>query len=733
MEGLLSPATIGIAVIVAIVFLILMGILIMFAKFFCKVEQGKAMIVNTMKARPIVTFTGRLVLPVVHKVEVMDISLKRIVIDRSGSDGLICRDNIRADISVNFFVRVNPTEEDVLRVASNIGCERASDQKVLDNLWSAKFAEALKTVGKQMDFEDLYQERENFRDAIKSVIGDDLNGYRLEDVAIDYLEQTPVDNLDSRNILDAQGIRKITELTAVQHVAANLAQNDEKKLITKQNVEAQEAILALERQKADAEAKQKREIETTVAREEASTAQVCEEERLKSVQARIKSDQQIAVEEENKTREVEVAEQERLRVLAIKEEEVTRARELEVVAREKEVAIQQIDKEKAVEQQKREIADVIRERVSVERTVATEEEKIKEVREVSAAERSKQVQVMQAQAIAEEQMVKEVKAAEAAEKAAKFEAQKEIALAEAELESSSKLAESKKVLAEGTQAEQAASGLADARVKEAQAIALEKYGRSEADVEYQKLSARAKGNEEEGMAKVRVQESEAKVIKEKGAAEAFATQQSLEAEASGIKAQGLAAVDVKRAEADAVELQGKADAVAIREKYQAEAKGLTEKFQALNGLDENGRKHEEFRIELEKNKEIQLEGIEAQKVLGEAQSKILADAFHDANINIVGGDGAFFDRFVKAVSLGKSIDGVVNHSETIQNVAGDYVNGDKDLLGDIKEVLTNSKMSSEDIKNLTMSGALAKFMKGGADKDQINALLAKAKEMGLGE
>ncbi len=731
MEGLITPATIGLVVVIAVVFLILMGILIMFAKFFQKVEQGKAMIVNTMKAKPIVTFTGRLVLPVVHKVEVMDISLKRIVIDRSGSDGLICRDNIRADISVNFFVRVNPTEEDVLRVASNIGCERASDQKVLDNLWSAKFAEALKTVGKQMDFEDLYQERENFRDAIKSVIGDDLNGYKLEDVAIDYLEQTPVDNLDNRNILDAQGIRKITELTAQQHVAANLAENDEKKLITKQNVEAQEAILALERQKADAEAKQKREIQTTVAREEAATAQVVEEERLKSEQARIKSEQQIAVEEENKNREVEVAEQEKLRVLAIKQEEVNRARELEVVAREKEVAIQQIDKEKAVEQQKREIADVVRERVAVERTVATEEEKIKEVRQVSEAERSKQVQVLQAQAIAEEAMVKEVKAAEAAEKSARFEAQKEIALAEAELEASSKLAESKKVLAEGAQAEHAAQGLADARVKEAQAIALEKYGKSEADVEYQKLSARAKGQEEEGMAKVRVQESEAKAIKERGAAEAFAKQQALEAEAIGIKAQGIAQVDVKRAEAEAVELQGKADAVAIREKYEAEAKGLTQKFQALNGLDENGRKHEEFRIELEKTKEIQLEGIAAQKVLGEAQAKILADAFNQANINIVGGDGAFFDRFVNAVSLGKSIDGVVNHSETIQNVAGDYVNGDKDLLADIKDVLTNSRVSPEDLKNLTMSGALAKFMKGGADKDQINALLAKAKELGL--
>ena len=40
----------------------------------------------------------------------MDISVKRIEIDRHGEEGLICKDNIRADIKVAFFVRVNKTD-----------------------------------------------------------------------------------------------------------------------------------------------------------------------------------------------------------------------------------------------------------------------------------------------------------------------------------------------------------------------------------------------------------------------------------------------------------------------------------------------------------------------------------------------------------------------------------------------------------------------------------------------
>lgn len=104
-----------ILLIAVIAFVLFIGVLVMIAKFFRKVEQGTALIVNTMKAEPVVTFTGRIVIPVIHKAEIMDISVKRLVIDRRGKDGLICKDNIRGDISVNFFVRVNPTVDEIGR------------------------------------------------------------------------------------------------------------------------------------------------------------------------------------------------------------------------------------------------------------------------------------------------------------------------------------------------------------------------------------------------------------------------------------------------------------------------------------------------------------------------------------------------------------------------------------------------------------------------------------------
>jgi uncharacterized membrane protein YqiK len=599
-----------------------------------------------MSSSPKVYFTGALVYPIIHKKELMSISLITLEIDRRGRDGLICKDNLRADITVAFYLRVNETQEDVLRVAKAIGAERASDKEAIDLLFAAKFSEALKTVGKQIEFISLFENRLQFREKIIEVIGNDLNGYVLEDVAIDYIEQTPKSSLDPSNILDAEGIKKITELTAAQNVRTNILERDQELAIKKKNVETIEAMLELERQQADAEARQKREIASIRAREESETKKVQEEERKKYEQTAISVAQDLAVQTHNQQREIEVAEQNRKRAVAIEEERVLRARELEVVARKREVELQTIEAEKAVEVQRKEIANVIRERVVVDKSVAIEEERIKEVREVSLADRQKQIQVLHAEAAAEEEKVKQVKSAEAQEQSSKHKAQELMTMAQAKLDASAKEAEAKKKLAEGTLAERAAPGLADAKIQEAKADALERQGMAEANV------IRAKGAAEADAGK-----AQADVITARGTAEA-----------NIIAAKGTS-------EATAQTDIGLAHANVTREQFKAEADGLIEKFGAMNSMSQSAREHEEFRMSLETALKETLAGIEAGKEIAKENAEILAIALQKAHIDIVGGEAQFFDNFAKSLSIGKAIDGLASKSGIIGAVIDRLIKG----------------------------------------------------------
>ncbi len=707
----------------------LLGALAMFAKFYHKVEQGHAMIINTLRADPDVTFTGGMVYPIIHKMELMEISLKTIEIARLGKDGLICQDNIRADIKVTFFLRVNKTTEDVLKVAQAVGCERASNQETLESLFSAKFAEALKTVGKSMDFVELYQARDRFRDNIIRQIGDDLSGYVLEDAAIDYIEQTPLDKLDGHNILDAQGIKKITELTAIENIRTNELKRDEEMRIKKKNVETREAILELERQQADAESRQSREVSSVRAREQAETQRVQAEEHAKAELARLQAEQLVMVQQENTTREKEVAENNRKRAVAIEEERVTRARQLEIVDREKEVALQNIDKERAIEVQKKAIADVIRERIVVERTVAEQEEAIKEVRVVAEADRQKKSVVITAEAAAEEKMVLTVKAAEAEERSAKHKSAQELTLAEARLKVAEKAAEAKKREAEGREAELAAPGMADAKVKIAASEAILKQGAAQAESTRMQMEAEAKGKEQLGMAEAQVRIAGAEATAKQGAAEAEALRLHMQAEAQGTEQMGLAAAAVKAADANATATHGDAEAHVIQARYEAESKGLAQKFEAMSAMSADTRAHEEFRMQLEMGNQQIIKGIDAQTHIAKDQAEVLGKALQNAKIDIVGGEGDYFERFVNALSLGKGIDATIDKSKTLQIGLKDHLSGERDMVNDIRGMIGALGGSSGELQNLTVAALLAKVAREGTAQQQsaLHGLLASFK------
>jgi len=719
-----------ILVVVGIVVLLIVGIVVMIARFYRMVDQGKTLIINKVSSEPTVTFTGGVVYPIFNRAEIMDISVKTVEIHRHSKEGLICKDNIRADIKVTFFVRVNKTVGDVLKVAQSIGCARASHQETLEELFSAKFSEALKSVGKALEFEELYTKREMFRDEIVKMIGQDLNGYALEDAAIDYLEQTPLENLDPDNILDAEGIRKITDRTTNSNVKTNDLKQQERMSLGKQNLESDEAIFRYDQQRADADAKKEKEIAISRAREQQEAHRVGIDEQLKTKKLQEKATEEAQVAEQNRTRAVMVSEQARLREQAVEEVRVIKARELEDITRQKETQVRDIEREEEIEARKKKIADVIRERVAVDKTVAQEEEAIKDLRANAGAKRDKEVKIIGAEAEAQEGLVKDIKQAEADEEVAKFKARQRLVLADAELEAADRDARAKMRLAEGVQAEEAASGLAEVKVKEADAAAIEKVG----------------------LANVRVHDAQVGVMEREGLVKANVIKETQLAEAAGAEQKGLADVHVKEADAVAVDKMGhaqanavrerllaeatgkEADAAAIEKRMLAEAKGLGEKATAMRELDERSRDHEEFRLRLDTEKEVAMESLKTRIDIAQHQARILSNAFDQAKINIVGGDGEFFDRFIKAVSVGQSIDGTLDNSDSLRRVLKDHLSGDANLVQDLRGLLGDGGLSADAMRDFTISAVLTRVMARSDDKetkDKLQSLMDEAKKLGI--
>jgi len=649
---------------------------LMFSRWFRKVDQGQALI-RTGRGETRVSFSGIFIIPILHKAELMDISVTRLEINRRGQQGLICKDNMRADISVAFFVRVNKTEQDVLRVAQTIGCVRASDRTAIAELFEAKFSEALKTVGRQFDFVELYNSREKFREEILRIIGTDLNGYVLDDAAIDYLEQTPLEFLNPNNILDAEGIKKITELTATQAKLANYIARDKEKVIKKQDVETQEAILELNRQLAEATEKQKREVASIKAREEAEAAKIQQENRLKSEQARIATEEEVAIAEENKNRQIIVAQKNKERTSAVETERVEKDRLLEVTERQRVVTLADIEKTKVIEIEQKKIQDVIRERVMVEKAVVAEKERIKDTEAFAGADRQKQVVLTKAAMEAEEGLVKSIKAAEASKRAAELKADEDMYRTVKGAEASKKAAE----------------------------------------IHAEQVVLTAEANQ---------QAAERESTAKKRLAEAVVVETS---------APGLGEAQVMEAKAAATEKQGTADARVMELKFGAEAKGITEKAEAMKIFDGVGREHEEFKLRLNKDRDVELATINIQKDIASSQAQIVSEALKHAKIDIVGGETVFFDKIVGAITTGKSIDRTIDNSQSLTTVRDTFFNSDPEYFREqFKNFTAQFGLTSEDLKNLSVSAAITQMMSladNGETKGVLERMLAAAKRFGV--
>jgi uncharacterized membrane protein YqiK len=667
----MGPVGITVTILIAV---FLFGFLVVGVRFYRKVHQGQAF-VRTGFGGTRVSFGGMLAFPIVHRLEEMDISVKRIEIYRHGAEGLICRDNMRADIKVAFFVRVNKEQEDVLKVALQLGCVRASQETALLELFDAKFSEALKTVGKQFDFVELYHEREKFRDEILKQIGEDLNGYKLENAHIDYLEQTPKDMLNPTNILDAEGIKKITELTTQENIKRNHFDVEEAKQIKRQNVERDETLYELERQRVEAEQKQQREIAAVTAREQAEAEKIRQEQRNKAEQARISTDETVQVAEENKNRQIIVADLSKQRTQKVETERVEKDRELENTERRRVVSVAEIEKDKAVETENKHLQDVLRERVMVERKVVEEQQKIIDTEQFAGADRSKRVQVTKAEEEAQQALVKQVKSAEADKSAAELHAQKVVVEAEARRESAEKDTHAKKMLAEATTAETAAPGLGDARVIEAKAGAFEK--------------------------------------------------------------QGFAEASVQSAKADSLEKEGMAEASVMKQKFTSEADGITEKAKSMKLFHEAGQGHEEFKLKLNKDKDVELAAINIQKDIAEEQAKVVGQALETARIDIVGGDSDFFDRIVNSVTGGKVVDRYIGNSHVLHDIKQTFFNGDPDYFKNkLDDFFDMFNMDSADVKNISIAALIGKMisMSDSADvRSELELLLDMAEKTGLAD
>jgi uncharacterized membrane protein YqiK len=552
----------ALAIVAAVFLLTVIGVTL--ARFYRRCGADEALVRTGAGGNKVVIGGGITVYPILHQLLRVSLRSIKLSVERSARNALVTKDKIKANVTTELYIKVEPLENDVLAAARSFG-ERNLDEHAIGDLIEGKLTDALRSVAANQTFMDLHGKRKEFAEHIQSALSEELkkNGLTLENVSITALAMVPVKDLDPHDVFDAEGLRAITDSVQSNAEKTNQIQREKELAIKMQNVEARKQGLELEQQQARAEADQARNVSEYQATQRAETAKavyIQEQSQQLGAYEKQKATETARIEQEKAIAIAEAARVQAQREAQIKAEKAQQAAE---IAKQREIEAAQIEKEKVVQA------------AEIDRQKALEAATIEKQKVVESAEIVKQ------QTIETARIAKQIAVTQSEEQAARAGALKAQADAEQQqamqgivtVEETAKANREKAIAV--IKAEEAAQQSRIAADREAYKLKLEAETRAaavkaQADGEAAAKRAQAEGevSKAKGIAAAQQLEADAAAAVVRTAAMADADRARISAEARAQAAQQEAAAMIALAEA--TRKKGEADAAAKRMLIDAE-------------------------------------------------------------------------------------------------------------------------------------------------------------------
>ena len=436
------------------ILLTVVSFITVFTRFYRKTSANMAYVRTGGRGPHVILDDGAIVIPIIHHLTPVSLETMRLNVERRGPHALITKDNLRVDLSAEFYIKVQPSREDIQQAARSLGGRSVQPDAVAE-LVEDKLVSALRTVAATKELVELHAKRDEFASAVQEIVTHDLatNGLTLESVTISSLDQTDPSALQERNVFDAQGLRKIAEITQKARVERNQIEMEAQRLVVAKNVETKKKVLDMERDQAEFEADQRSKVANVRAAREREVAEF-----------KLAQDEAISRRDIEKMKAIETAEVERQ--LAVEQAQVSK--KIALIAKNREQETSEIVKKQAVEVAERAkevaVAEKERERAEAQAQVLSaeaEREKAKQtvvtVTVTSEAEREAAKKLIAAQQAINEKRIRDqteadvlaymcVKEATAQREAADMQYQAKLKLAEGDAASAAKRADGDQAL-----------------------------------------------------------------------------------------------------------------------------------------------------------------------------------------------------------------------------------------------------------------------------------------------
>src|SRR5262245_17917487 len=179
-----------------IVLLIISLVMIVITRLYHQASADMALVVTGFGGLRTVIDGGALVIPLVQNLMHVSLRSMRFEVARNGTDALITKDYLRADVKAEFYLRVPQEHNAVATAATSVG-SGAMDHAAVQTLIFEKLDSHLRQVAAGITLQGLLTDRVAFIESVTQHTRSDLekNGLELESVTISRLDQTPAHEL----------------------------------------------------------------------------------------------------------------------------------------------------------------------------------------------------------------------------------------------------------------------------------------------------------------------------------------------------------------------------------------------------------------------------------------------------------------------------------------------------------------------------------------------------------
>lgn len=231
-------------------------------RFYVKSTRETALVRTGMGGRRVLIDGGALALPILHRVERINMRTTRLRIERAGGSALISEDRLRVDVSMEFHVRVQPDADGIATAAQAFGAKTYRDED-MQALLEGKLVDAVQAEVAARTMDALHERRDVFVEAVATRLAPNLarSGMLLESASLTRLDQTPFTALDENNAFNAVGMRRLAETISENRKARVQIETEADIAVRTRHLEQTKRRLAIEREQEEAELAKRLDLE----------------------------------------------------------------------------------------------------------------------------------------------------------------------------------------------------------------------------------------------------------------------------------------------------------------------------------------------------------------------------------------------------------------------------------------------------------------------------------------